>query len=138
MCLYLFIRKVTEVAKQIHNANSRNVRVLRSKELKYWPLSSHNKYAHYSSSYLFNNVLALIPNMSPSSLSAFVLWMPDYNGNTFPYKCSVSLAYYSSSTHKTFIKCLLFVRCWEYDSLLAQNLYLWSFHSNEERSSIKK
>lgn len=136
MCLYFFIIKVRGVAKQIQTREM--LAYLRARELKYRPLHSCNKYAHYTSSYLFNNVLAWVPNTSSSSLLAFVLWVPDYNGNTFPYKCSVSLAHHSSSTHKTFIKCLLFVRCWEYDSLLVQDLYLWNFHSNGGRSSIKK
>ena len=77
------------------------------------------------------------PTHPSYSLSAFVLWVPDDNGNACPYTWSVSLACHSSSTHKTFIKCLLFARCWAYDSLLVQDLYLWGFHSNR-RSSIKK
>ena len=46
------------------NTNSRNVSLLKNKELKYWPLRSHNKYAHYTSSSLCDTVLAWIFNTS--------------------------------------------------------------------------
>lgn len=99
MRLCLFITKATGVAKQIHTANSRNGSPLKRKKLKYWPLCAHNKYALYLSPSFCNDALAWILTRPPSSLSAFVLWVLDYNGTTFPYKSFVSPAYHSSSVN---------------------------------------
>ena len=117
MCL--FIIKATGVAKQIHKATAEMLAYLKARSL------STGLYVHIINMLIIHLPPSVIMSWHgslthpPSSLSAFVLWVLDYNGTTFPYKCSVSQPIiHHPLIHKTLIKCLLFARCWEYDSLL--------------------